>query len=535
MNYFKFVLQLSIVHLSFAQLPPPDIPSNFDISEFIHEPTGTPNLPADTSHEPSGAFRTLCKFSHLAYDDPIVYPNEYGKSHLHYFFGNTMTDASSTFESLRTTGNSTCNGNKVNRSSYWFPTVINGNNKVVDIDAIVVYYKSTGPPVNTSALPNGLRLIAGYNFETKNQSPRTTHGYMSWSWSCHDDDNATWPEDVLKDAAGYRSLPTKCSGRIAGRISFPNCWNGQIDSPDHRSHVVYAYFGAPDYKVACPDTHPIRMPSITYNLMFRDVDGDVDTWRLSSDTPDIPRGASLHADYFEAWDPIVKDRWLKGCVRGMRSCSGGPLGDGASLDNSVYQILPTNQRLDVPTRPSGSSSPSTSTTAVTSPVTTVKTPATTVKTPVTTVKTSVTTVKSSPKQTTSSGAGVPTDTTTEVNPSAQSTATSEEATPVTLYTSLYDDGEKGGRCIDGECRESGVECRSNVCVRSAAEDCRGELFCSCFKGECLANQGQCVNLSPDGSSDLCVEVVTTPSVVNVAFKLSMSLVLSLITLVSMLA
>ena len=33
--------------------------------------------------------------------------------------------------------------------------------------------------------------------------------------------------------------------------------------------------------------------------MFRDVDGDVDTWRLSSDTPDIPRGASLHADYFE--------------------------------------------------------------------------------------------------------------------------------------------------------------------------------------------------------------------------------------------
>jgi hypothetical protein len=37
--------------------------------------------------------RTACQFSHMAFDDPIVYPGQPGKSHLHVFFGNTGTNA----------------------------------------------------------------------------------------------------------------------------------------------------------------------------------------------------------------------------------------------------------------------------------------------------------------------------------------------------------------------------------------------------------------------------------------------------------
>src|SRR5688500_16593378 len=48
-----------------------------------------------------GVFATLCRFSHEAPDDPIVFPGQAGKSHLHTFFGNRTTSAASTYESLR--------------------------------------------------------------------------------------------------------------------------------------------------------------------------------------------------------------------------------------------------------------------------------------------------------------------------------------------------------------------------------------------------------------------------------------------------
>src|SRR5437764_1049725 len=76
-----------------------------------------------TSEEPNpsthGEFRTVCGYSHMAFDDPIVFPRAPGKSHLHVFFGNTRTDAWSTASSIAGSGNSTCRGGIANRSAYW--------------------------------------------------------------------------------------------------------------------------------------------------------------------------------------------------------------------------------------------------------------------------------------------------------------------------------------------------------------------------------------------------------------------------------
>src|SRR3954452_17242164 len=66
------------------------------------DPAGA--LPPGFEH---GFFATLCPFSHQAPDDPIVYPGQPGKSHLHTFFGNATTDASSSYDSLRA-GATTC-------------------------------------------------------------------------------------------------------------------------------------------------------------------------------------------------------------------------------------------------------------------------------------------------------------------------------------------------------------------------------------------------------------------------------------------
>jgi Domain of unknown function (DUF1996) len=60
------------------------------------------------STDETGSFRTVCDYSHMAFDDPIVKPGQPGAAHLHTFFGNTQTDAFSTYESLLAKGKATC-------------------------------------------------------------------------------------------------------------------------------------------------------------------------------------------------------------------------------------------------------------------------------------------------------------------------------------------------------------------------------------------------------------------------------------------
>ena len=90
------------------------VPSNFDIySELISVP-----LPASAAPDVVGAFRFVCSAGQVLNDDPIVYPGQPGKSHAHQFYGNTSANASSTYSSLRSNGQSTCMS-PLNRSAYW--------------------------------------------------------------------------------------------------------------------------------------------------------------------------------------------------------------------------------------------------------------------------------------------------------------------------------------------------------------------------------------------------------------------------------
>ena len=79
----------------------------------------------------TGAFRVVCDYTHMAFDDPIVYPGQPGASHLHTFFGNTRTSAASTSSSVANTGNSSCHGGIANRSSYWVPTLLDAQKKPI--------------------------------------------------------------------------------------------------------------------------------------------------------------------------------------------------------------------------------------------------------------------------------------------------------------------------------------------------------------------------------------------------------------------
>jgi hypothetical protein len=76
---------LYVTNVDCQQFPiPDDVASNFNVDSLVRSGL---SIPPSSAHEPSGNFRFLCRASHLAADDPIVYPNQPGKSHLHHFFG----------------------------------------------------------------------------------------------------------------------------------------------------------------------------------------------------------------------------------------------------------------------------------------------------------------------------------------------------------------------------------------------------------------------------------------------------------------
>src|SRR5262249_26181850 len=98
-----------------------------------------------------------CAFSHMAMDDPIVYPRQPGASHHPSFVGNTTTNAFSTLRTLRA-GSSTCKrGGET--AAYWMPTLLLNGQMVAPSTATIYYRRKTLARVR--AFPAGFKMIAG--------------------------------------------------------------------------------------------------------------------------------------------------------------------------------------------------------------------------------------------------------------------------------------------------------------------------------------------------------------------------------------
>ena len=119
-----------------------------------------PALVRDNGTVGDGQFRAACQYSHFAYDDPIVYPNQPGRSHLHMVFGNTGVTAATTTASLVNSGGGTCNGFELNRSGYWTPALLDGRGNAVVPEMIILYYK-TKQPHRVQRMPQGLKMVVG--------------------------------------------------------------------------------------------------------------------------------------------------------------------------------------------------------------------------------------------------------------------------------------------------------------------------------------------------------------------------------------
>ena len=309
------------------------VASEFDIySELISAP-----IPASAAPDVVGAFRFICTAGQLLKDDPIVYPGQPGKSHLHQFYGNTGANASSTYSSLRKSGQSTCMS-PLNRSAYWMPAMMDGKGNVVRPDHIQIYYKrrpktdpkcslNSGDPKaegNCVDLPNGLKFIFGYDMVTR-QAP-TGEAYF----------NCKGTGSTAGHYASIAAAVGKCvsGGQLGAVIKAPDCWDGKnLDSPNHRDHMAYSGYGTWGYR-KCPSTHPYVIPGFTLQAWFSIAAGDdLRLWKLSSDDmrPELPRGSTFHADFFMAWDPTIKQMWHDNCINKMLNCAAGVLGNGKMM------------------------------------------------------------------------------------------------------------------------------------------------------------------------------------------------------------
>jgi hypothetical protein len=275
-----------------------------------------------------GQFRIPCDWSHFANDDPIVFPNSPGASHLHMFFGNTSTNAYSTAASLSAANSTTCAGGTANESAYWIPAMLDENGDPVPA-SVVVYYKLghnssqiPGLAATTVWPPSGLMQLVGWANATGPSDP-----HFPWEavhrFQCFDE---------FGEQGEYGLYIPECphpGGEIQGILNYKGCWDGvNLDSTNHRSHIT----DMPPYE-ACPPSHPVMLPQVSLNIHWVIPEGqNTGNWKLASDlayTPGYETGGySMHGDVIFNWsDPTIVEGGqtvpqtiLTQCLHGFLDC-----------------------------------------------------------------------------------------------------------------------------------------------------------------------------------------------------------------------
>lgn len=240
-----------------------------------------------------GQFVVECGPSHTANDDPILYPGVDNASHLHEFFGNTLTHESSTPQSLRG-GPTTCQ-QQLDHASYWSPALYRDGDVVPAVSSIAYYRAGPGvDPTKVEPYPFGLMMIAGDASATVAPQPLAIA-----AWTCG-------------TGIDHQSLPPVCpdSTNLRLVVTFPDCWNGvDLGDADPRAHVVYSSGGA------CPSGFPVHIPQLQFNVEF-DHTGPTDGLELAS-------GGLLsgHADFVNAWEPAKLAGDVELCIHRDLVCN----------------------------------------------------------------------------------------------------------------------------------------------------------------------------------------------------------------------
>jgi Domain of unknown function (DUF1996)/Beta-propeller repeat len=256
-----------------------------------------------------GQFVLRCTYSHTLADDPIVFPDQPGASHLHDFFGNKTVDAFSTVTSLLK-GDTTCRVPS-DTAGYWAPTpYLSG--KQLRPPVMRIYYFGDLRSVET--IPPGLQMIGGNKLATSPaENPHV-------GWSCGQIRSQRTP--VMDHP--YDCRPWQAFGFVDGVIAIiemPSCWDGIGLLPEDVAYPV-----APR---ECPAGFPHVLPRLSERLhlgIMNPLNPDGSLALTLSSGPFY----TLHADFWNTWQQERLDQLVEECLAAGAHC--GSVDETRSID-----------------------------------------------------------------------------------------------------------------------------------------------------------------------------------------------------------
>lgn len=271
------------------------------------------------SHADNYQTSVRCAYSHTLGDDAILMFNMPGHAMWHDFFGNTSTDASSTYRTLRQKPATTCT-NLADSSAYWAPSLRLPDGTEVRPAYQKTYYQTVNSIENPlTSFPEGLQLLAG---DHKGTAPNPQVNFL-----CNDDKGYSHSADRV-------CLPPSSSEPIQLDIAiqFPTCWDGvnitaKPAGPTHKPNAVYA-----DKNGVCPSDYPKHIPKVNLNVayLFPGLASlDLKTVQLSLDPvmngdQRIEQWGTIytaHGDFINGWAPDAAKFMTERCMNNNYDCT----------------------------------------------------------------------------------------------------------------------------------------------------------------------------------------------------------------------
>ena len=155
-----------------------------------------------------------------------------------------------------------------------------------------------------------------------NYSPNYNEGAMEFNY--------------LRNSTFIRSV---CVDGLRAEMQFPSCWNGKdLDSPDHKSHILYPSLGKTG---VCPPGFPVKTPTLFYETIY-------DVYAFNNEPGEFvfangdPTGYGYHGDFMAGWNVTVLQSAIDICTSASGNASECPFFDLQSDEEA------TSCQMDVP-------------------------------------------------------------------------------------------------------------------------------------------------------------------------------------------